>query len=167
MPVLKFQDKEPQVGKGCFIASTASVIGEVFLGKDSSVWFNAVLRGDVDKIIIGEKSNIQDNCVVHMDFHVPAIIGNQVTVGHGAVIHGCTIGDRCLIGMGAVILSRAQIGEECIIGAGTLIPEGKVIPPRSVVMGVPGKIVRKVTSEEVENLAEQAEHYVEMSRKYF
>jgi len=149
-----------------FIAPTASVIGDVVMHEGSSIWFNVVARGDNDPIVIGENSNVQDGSVLHTDAGVPLTIGKGVTVGHKVMLHGCTIGDHSLIGINAVILNNAKIGKECIIGAGALIAEGKEIPDRSLVMGVPGKIVRQLTDVEAVRLHASAAHYVENFRRY-
>jgi len=163
---ISFLDNDPDTKKACFVAGDADIIGEVVLGKDSTVWFKSTLRGDVSGIFIGERTNIQDNCVIHGETGVPTIIGNDVTVGHGAILHGCTIGNCCLIGMGAIIMSRAEIGDGCIIGAGTVITEDKKIPPRSIVMGLPGKTVRKTTDEQIEFMLKRAEKYVNTGKIY-
>ena len=142
-----------------FIAPTAAVIGRVEIGREVSVWFGAVLRGDNEPIIIGEGSNVQDNCVLHTDPGYPLTIGRNVVVGHGVILHGCTIGDNVLVGMGATVMNGARIGEGSVIGAGALIPEGKEIPPRSLVVGMPGKVRRHLTEEEVAQLLSGAEVY--------
>ncbi|MGI6066493.1 MAG: gamma carbonic anhydrase family protein [Bacillota bacterium] len=166
MAVITFEGNEPEIKEACFIADDADVIGKVYLGKDSNVWFHSTIRGDIDSITIGEKTNIQDNCVIHVDAGSPVKVGNLVTVGHGVILHGCTVGDKCIIGMGSIIMNGAVIGDECIIGAGALIPEGKIIPPRSMVMGVPGKIVKQVTEEQAKGLTHGAEHYVKLGYEY-
>jgi carbonic anhydrase/acetyltransferase-like protein (isoleucine patch superfamily) len=150
-----------------FVAETATVIGDVTIGKDSSVWFSAVLRGDAAPITVGEGTNLQDNSVVHVDHGEPTSIGKRVTIGHGAIVHSARIEDHVLIGMGAIILSRAVIGTHSIIAAGSVVPEGREIPPRSLVMGVPGKVVRHVTEEEVAQIEEGAEHYIERAKNYW
>lgn len=149
-----------------FVAPTAAVIGQVTLGRNASVWFGAVLRGDGNTIEIGDNTNIQDNAVVHIDSDAPAKLGDNVTVGHSAVVHGCTIGKGSLIGIGATILSHATIGEFCLVGAGALVTERKRFPDRSVIIGAPAKHVRDVTDEEVEMLKESAAHYAELGRRY-
>lgn len=149
-----------------FIADNATVIGQVVLENNASIWFNAVVRGDNDVITIGENSNIQDGAVLHTDFGVPLTIGRNVTVGHLAMLHGCTIGDGCLIGIGAVILNGAVIGEHCIVGANALVGEGKQIPPGSVVMGSPGKVVKEVSEMQKTMLEMSAHHYVENFQRY-
>jgi carbonic anhydrase/acetyltransferase-like protein (isoleucine patch superfamily) len=149
-----------------FVAPTAAVIGRVTLGRDANIWFGAVLRGDGNTIEIGDGSNIQDNAVVHVDSDAPVIVGQNVTVGHSAVVHGCTIGDGSLIGIGATILSHARIGRFCLVGAGALITERKEYPDRSLIIGAPAKRVREVTDEEVEMLKASAAHYSALGRRY-
>lgn len=148
------------VGNDYFIADNATVIGSVIIHNDVSIWFNAVIRGDNDPITIGEGTNIQDGAVLHTDAGIPLDIGKGVTVGHQAMLHGCTIGENSLIGINAVILNHAKIGKNCIIGANCLITQGKEIPDNSMVLGSPGKVVREVTPEEIEDLKHSAEHYV-------
>lgn len=152
--------------KFVFIASTASVMGQVALGEDASVWYGAVIRADVEKIIVGSRTNIQDNAVLHADFGSPTIIGNDVTVGHGAIVHGATIGDGSLIGMRATILNNVKIGKFCIIGAHTLVTEGMEIPDFSMVLGTPGKIVKQLPESYTTHLLESAAHYVEMGKQH-
>jgi carbonic anhydrase/acetyltransferase-like protein (isoleucine patch superfamily) len=149
-----------------FIAHNATVIGAVVLEDESSIWFDAVVRGDNDPITIGARSNIQDGSILHTDEGVPLVIGPSVTVGHQATLHGCTIGAGTLVGIKAVVLNRAKIGRECLIGANALVPEGKSIPDRSLVIGSPGKVVRTLTDEEVAALWGSADHYVENARRY-
>ncbi|NLY68116.1 MAG: gamma carbonic anhydrase family protein [Tissierellia bacterium] len=157
---------KPSIHEDAFVADTACVIGDVKIGKGSSIWYGAVLRGDIENITIGEFTNIQDNSVVHTETDIPTKIGDYTVVGHGAIIHGCTIGNNCLIGMGAIILNNAKIGDNCIIGAGALVPEGKVIPPNSLVLGVPGKIMRQVTEEEIEAIRKNALRYYKLSKNH-
>lgn len=149
-----------------WIAPTASVIGRVRLRTGASVWYGAVLRGDNELIDVGENSNIQDNCVGHTDMGYPLVVGPDCTVGHQATLHGCTIGAGSLIGIGATILNGAVIGESCIVGAHAFIAEGKTIPPRSLVVGAPGKVVRAVTDAEVKKLRQSAAHYVNQWRRH-
>lgn len=156
---------DPAKDRTAYVHAAAVVIGDVTLKKESSVWPGAVVRGDLSHIEIGERTNIQDGCLLHTT-HLPLIIGDDVTVGHGAILHSCDIGAGTLIGMGAIVLDAAKIGENCIIGAGTLIPPGKVIPPRSVVMGNPFKITRNVTNEDLANNAEGVAHYVQQIKNY-
>ena len=160
------QHKVTTAGDAFFVAPSAAVIGRVTLGRDANVWFGAVIRGDTNTITIGECSNVQDNSVIHIDSDAPAVIGNEVTIGHSAVVHGCCVGDRSLIGIGATILSHAIIGKYCIVGAGALITERKKFPDRSVIIGAPAKRYREVTDEEMEMLIESAAHYVELGRRY-
>jgi carbonic anhydrase/acetyltransferase-like protein (isoleucine patch superfamily) len=149
-----------------FIATNATVIGDVTIGSDSSVWYAAVIRADVEKIIIGERTNIQDGAILHADFGEPTIIGNDVTLGHGAIVHGATVGDCSLIGMRATILNRAKIGRFCVIGANALVTEGMEIPDYSMVLGVPAKIVKTLPEGIAQMLKASADHYVEMAKKH-
>ena len=157
---------EPKIGENCFLADSAVVVGDVTMGRDCSIWFNAVLRGDVHPIFIGANTNIQDNSTVHVMHDYPAIIGRDVTVGHNAIVHGCKVGNNCLIGMGAILLSYCEIGDNCIVAAGSLVPERKVIPPGSLVMGSPAKVVRSLTEEDIAALQASAQSYVELAAKY-
>jgi carbonic anhydrase/acetyltransferase-like protein (isoleucine patch superfamily) len=152
--------------KAVFIAPTASVMGEVTLGESSSVWYGAVIRADVEKIIIGDRTNIQDTAVLHADLGSPTIIGDDVTVGHGAIVHGAVVGNGSLVGMRATILNNAQIGKFCIIGAHALVTEGMQVPDYSMVLGVPAKIVKQIPEDHAHKLLESAAHYVEMGRKH-
>lgn len=166
MPLFTIDERRPQLGTGAWVAPNATVIGDVRLAENASVWWNAVLRGDNDPITIGENTNIQDGSVLHTDAGVPLTLGRDVTVGHLVMLHGCTVGDGSLIGIKSVILNRAVVGRNCLIGANALIPEGKTIPDRSLVMGSPGKVVRELTDEEVARLLASAAHYVENARRY-
>ena len=156
----------PKLDQECWVAPNAIIIGKVELKKNSNIWFNAVLRGDLEPIIIGENSNVQDGSVVHTDPGCPVTVGKGVTLGHMVMLHGCTIEDDCLIGIGSTILNKAKIGKNSIIGAHALITENKIIPERSLVLGSPGKIIRQVTDEEIEGIKENARHYVENFKKY-
>jgi carbonic anhydrase/acetyltransferase-like protein (isoleucine patch superfamily) len=149
-----------------WVAPGASVIGRVILQKNVSIWFGAVLRGDNDPIVVGENSNVQDHAVLHTDAGVPLEIGDDVTIGHRAMIHGAIVGDGSLIGIGAILLNGARIGRSCIIGAGTLVAEGKVIPDGMVALGAPARVVREVTDAERQMLAASARHYVENWKRY-
>ena len=160
-----YDGKLPQIAKGAYVHPSAVVIGDVKLGEDASVWPCAVLRGDISRIVVGARSNIQDGSVLHTD-HLPLIIGDDVTVGHKAVLHSCDIGNGALIGMGAIVLDAAQVGEYCLVAAGTVIPGGKVIPPRSLVMGNPYRIVRELSDEDIKKMKENAAHYVEQGKTY-
>ena len=167
MPILKYRNIEPKLAQGVYLADSAYVIGDVELGQDCGIWFNVTIRGDVNYIRIGQRTNIQDGSTVHVTRVThPTVIGAEVTVGHNAVIHGCTIGDQCLIGMGAVIMDGAVIGEHSIIGAGALIPPGKTIPPKSLVVGSPGKVMRQLHAKELEFLHESAENYIQLKNEY-
>ena len=151
----------PRIAPTAFIDQSAQVIGDVEIGADSSVWMNAVLRGDVNSIKIGRRTNIQDGCVVHvMGGTHPTTLGDEVTVGHAAVLHGCTIGDRCLIGMGAIVLNGADVGPDSIVAAGTLVVERLEVPSRSLVMGSPGRVRRALTTDEIASIRRYAESYV-------
>ncbi|MDO4621559.1 MAG: gamma carbonic anhydrase family protein [Eubacteriales bacterium] len=156
----------PIIDPSCFIADGAHVISNVSLAKDCSVWFNAVLRGDSTTISIDEGSNIQDNAVIHGDPGYPVTIGKNVTVGHSAIVHGCSIADNTLIGMGAIILNGSRIGRNCLIGAGALVTENSTIPDNSVVIGTPGKIRRQLTPDEAESNLMNARHYVQLAKEY-
>ena len=164
--LIAYKNLRPAVDNSTFIATGARIIGDVTIGANAGIWFNTVLRGDVQPITVGQYTNIQDNCTVHVLYDTPAVIGEYVTVGHGAILHGCTIASNCLIGMGAIILSYAEIGENCIIGAGSLIAEGKKIPPNSLVVGSPGKIVRTVSPEEILAIRQSALIYSQEAQNY-
>ena len=154
------------LGKTIFIAKSADVVGKVKLGNFISVWFQVVLRGDVDSITIGDRTNIQDGSVVHVAAGYPTIIGEGVSIGHKAIIHGCEIGDNVLVGMGAIILNGAKIGENSIVGAGSLVTQGKVFPPNSLIMGSPAKVVRELKPEEIQSIRDNAEEYLETMKGY-
>lgn len=156
----------PQVAEGVYVAPGARVVGKVTLEREVSIWFNAVVRGDSDCVVIGEGSNIQDGSIVHTDGGSPAIIGRNVTVGHACIIHGCTIADDCLIGMGTTILSGAKLGPNCLVGAGSLITEGKEFPAGSVLMGRPAKVVRQVEARDLEAIRRGAANYRQNARDY-
>ena len=160
------KDKKPKNLGENWVAPNAVIIGDVTLEKNSSVWFNATLRGDIENIHLGEGSNVQDGSVLHTDPGYPLKIGKNVTVGHLVMLHGCVIEDDCLIGIGSTILNKAKIGKNSIIGANALVTENKEIPERSLVLGSPGKIVRQVTDEEIKSIKENAEHYVANYKKY-
>lgn len=159
--LLPYLGKRPEIDPSAFIEESARIIGDVVIGGASSVWFNVVIRGDVHFIRIGERTNIQDGTVVHVTREIhPTLVGNEVTVGHNVTLHGCTIGDRCLIGIGAVLLDGVAIGEECLIAAGTVLSPGTIIPPRSLVMGLPGRARRELMDDEIRHLRRSAESYV-------
>ena len=154
-----FLRKKPVLGNGVYIASTATIVGDVTLGEQSSVWYGAVLRGDINRIAVGHHTNVQDNAVLHLADDFPCIVGNHVTIGHSAIVHACTVGDDVLIGMGAVILDGAEIGAQSLIGAKALVKQGMKIPPGSLVVGMPAKVVRQLTDEEKKALRASAEKY--------
>lgn len=153
-------------GTPLFVAGNATVIGDITVGNQVGIWFGAVIRADKDRIVIGDRSNIQDNCVVHTSKGFPVTLGNDVSVGHGAILHGCTIADKVLVGMGAIILNGAKIGSGSIIGAGTVVTEGKEIPPDSVVIGVPGKVVKQTDPDQQQHILNNAASYVNLAREY-
>jgi carbonic anhydrase/acetyltransferase-like protein (isoleucine patch superfamily) len=154
------------VDPAAFVAPNATLLGEVRVGPDSSIWYGAVLRGDMEPIFIGSRSNVQDGTIVHVDVDMPVRIGDGVSIGHRAVIHGCTIEDGCLIGMGAVILSGSRIGAGSLVAAGALVREGAVVPPGVLVAGVPGKVLRELTEEERARVAANSASYVEYTKRY-
>tara|TARA_B110001454_G_scaffold73173_1_gene70861 strand:+ start:787 stop:1293 length:507 start_codon:yes stop_codon:yes gene_type:complete len=165
--IKQFEDKQPQLGHNVYVSENAMVIGEVTLGDKVNIWFGAVIRGDMHYIKIGNRTNIQDNSVVHVTTAIsPTIIGANVTVGHGAIIHGCTIGDDCLIGMGAILMDDAVIGAGSLIGAGALIPPNMIIPKNSLVVGSPGKVVREVKTVEKEMILERPQEYIDLAAIY-
>ena len=161
-----YGDRLPEVHPSAFVAPGAYVIGKVRVGEGSSVWYGAVLRGDLDEIVVGARTSIQDNAVVHMDAGFPVSIGDDRVVGHAAVVHGCEIGDRCLVGMNATVLTGAKIGEGSVVAAGAMVPEGREYPPRSLIVGVPAKRVREVTEEQTEDVARGARSYVERAAEH-
>tara|TARA_B100001750_G_C15445751_1_gene566105 strand:+ start:125 stop:637 length:513 start_codon:yes stop_codon:yes gene_type:complete len=164
--IYDFENKSLKSEGKNWIASNAIIIGDIVIKNDASIWFNVVLRGDIEKIEVGEGSNIQDGSVLHTDPGYPLIIGKGVTVGHMVMLHGCTIGDDTLIGIGSTILNNAKIGKNCIIGANTLITENKNIPDNSLVIGSPGKVVRQVTDKEIIHIKQNAKEYIENWKKY-
>jgi carbonic anhydrase/acetyltransferase-like protein (isoleucine patch superfamily) len=166
MPVYAIGNKRPQLADPVWIAPNATVIGDVRLGRNVSIWWNAVLRGDNDPISIGDNTNIQDGSVLHTDIGVPMNIGAGVTVGHMVMLHGCTVGDGSLIGIGAIVLNNAVIGRECLIGAGSLIPERKQIPDRSLVVGTPGRVVAELSDADVAAIRAGNHHYIEHMQHY-
>jgi len=170
----KFKSHMPNIGKNTWIASSADVIGDVACGNDCSIWFGCVVRGDVHHIKIGDRTNIQDLSMIHVTHYKnndkstgnPTLIGDDVTVGHRVMLHGCTIEDACLIGMSATILDGAIIGKESIVGAGALVTKNKIFPPRSLIVGSPAKVIRELTDEEVAELYASAKRYVEFKKDY-
>ena len=166
MTIYGLGDRHPEVEPSAWVAPGAAVIGSVYLGPRASVWFGAVLRGDTEAIVVGEGTNVQDNAVLHTDAGFPLAIGRDCTIGHKAILHGCTIGDETLIGMGATVLNGARIGRNCLIGAGALVTEGKEIPDGSLVMGMPAKVVRPLDSAAFEGLRASARSYQERAARY-
>jgi carbonic anhydrase/acetyltransferase-like protein (isoleucine patch superfamily) len=166
MAIYQLGDDAPQVAATAWVADSAQVIGRVSLADDASVWYGAVLRGDNDRIAIGARSNVQDGSVLHADAGFPLTLGADVTVGHQAMLHGCTVGDGSLIGIQAVVLNGAKIGRHCLVGAGAVVTEGKEFPDGSLILGAPAKAVRSVTPEQVERLRFGALHYVENARRH-
>jgi carbonic anhydrase/acetyltransferase-like protein (isoleucine patch superfamily) len=164
--IYKFENNTPDLNDNSWVASNAVLIGKVILKKDANIWFNVVLRGDIELITIGEGSNVQDGSVFHTDPGCPVTLGKNVTIGHMVMLHGCEIDDDTLVGIGSTILNKTKIGKNCIIGANTLIPENKVIPDKSLVLGSPGKIIRQVTDEEIKDIKENAKHYVDNYKRY-
>ncbi len=162
--ILPYQNHNPIIPSSARIAENATVTGEVTLGENVSVWFSAVIRGDSSAISVGDNTNIQDLCCLHSDAGRPLSIGKSCVVGHRALLHGCTVGDNCLIGMGAILLNGCVIGEGSLVGAGALVTENKVFPPNSLLMGTPARVVRTLRPEEVANIIAEAEHYAEKSK---
>ena len=161
-----FNGITPQIPSSTYVAHSADVVGNVVLGNDVSIWHNSVIRGDFNSIVIEDSSNIQDNSVLHVDSNEPLHIGTNTTIGHGCIIHGCTIGNSCLIGMGSLIMNRAMIGSNCIIGAGTLITQDTKIPDNSIVLGRPGKISKQISQSDLEYINSNAKAYVALKNKY-
>ena len=162
-----FRGKSPLIPDSCYISESVDLIGDVTLGENVSVWFGTVVRADMNFITIGNQTNIQDNSVIHVTTDVsPTRIGDKVTVGHHAIIHGATIEDKCLIGMGAIIMDDAVIGEGSIVAAGAVVPSNKIIPPRSLIVGLPAKVIRRTTDEELEMIINRAQHYINFSQEY-
>jgi carbonic anhydrase/acetyltransferase-like protein (isoleucine patch superfamily) len=166
MAIYRIGDRSPIIATSAYVADSAQVIGTVELSDDVSVWFGVVIRGDNDWIRIGAGSNIQENSVLHTDSGIEMVLGTRVTVGHMAMLHGCTVGDGSLIGIGAVILNGAKIGRQCVIGAGAIVTEGKEIPDRSLVLGAPGKVVRTLSDDDVARFARNAPYYIERGKLY-
>ncbi|RXI49525.1 gamma carbonic anhydrase family protein [Clostridium tetani] len=164
--IRNFNNKTPKIHSNSFIESTSCIIGDVIIEENVSIWFNAVLRADHNSIYVGKNSNIQDNCTLHIDTNFKVKIGENVTVGHNSILHGCEIGNTTLIGMGSIILNGAKIGENTIVGAGTLVPQGKTFPSGVLLLGSPAKVIRNLNSEEIENIKNSSEGYVKLSKTY-
>jgi len=161
-----FECHEPSFPATVFVASGAHVIGQVSLGADSSVWFNVVLRGDINSITIGERTNIQDGTIMHVTGAHPVVVGSDVTIGHRAIVHGCTIGNSCLIGMGSIVLDGARVGDHSLVAAGAVVLQDFAVPEGSLVAGVPGKIIRQLTDDERSHIMKSARNYVEYARRF-
>lgn len=166
MAIYELDGVAPKMSDSAWVADNAQVMGDVVLHDDVSIWFGTTVRGDTDTITVGEGSNIQDGSVLHADHGVPLVIGRHVTVGHQVMLHGCTIGDESLIGIGAVVLNGAKIGRNCLVGAGSLVTEGKEFPDGSMIMGSPAKVVRQLSPEQVDGLRRSAMHYIENARRF-
>lgn len=166
MAVYALDGVEPQIAESAWVADSAQVMGEVQLCADASVWFGTVVRGDTSSITIGEGSNVQDASVLHADLGMPLVIGRHVTVGHQVMLHGCTIGDESLIGIGAIVLNGAKIGKNCLVGAGALVTEGKEFPDGSMIIGSPAKVVKQLTPEQIQGLRQSAQHYIDNARRF-
>ena len=164
--ITNYKDKTPKISKTVFVADSADIIGDVEIGDYSSIWFNATIRGDQNKIKIGNRTSIQDNVVIHVDHVNEVQVGDNVTVGHGAVLHGCRIENNVIIGMNSTVLNRAEIGKNSIVGANALVPEGKKFPERSLIIGVPGKVKRELEEVEIEAISRNAEEYVKLTKEY-
>lgn len=166
MAIYTLNHLTPELGENTWVADSAEVIGQVITGQNVSIWFGAVIRGDSEPIRIGRNTNIQDNAVLHNDIGIPLTVGENVTVGHSAMLHGCEVGDGSLIGIMATVLNNVVIGKYCLIGANTMIPEGRVIPDRSLVVGTPGRIIRSLSDEEISGLLKNAEGYVKNAVRF-
>lgn len=164
--IYQFENRKPTLPEEYYVADSAEVIGDVTLHNQASVWFGAVLRGDIEPIILGERSNIQDNSIAHTSRKQPVIIGDDVTVGHNVVLHACTVGNNCLIGMGAILLDGCEIGDNCIIGAGALVGQKKKIPAGSLAVGTPAKVIRSLCEDDFANIHSFAERYVALQTRY-
>ena len=166
MTIYQLDEHTPQVHPTAFVADSAQVVGRVTLGEGSSVWFNTVIRADNEPMTIGAGSNIQDGSVLHSDTGFPLSVGERVTVGHQVVLHGCTVGDESLIGIGAVVLNGARIGKHCLVGAGSLVTEGREFPDGSMILGSPAKVVRQLTPEQIDGLRRSAQHYIANAQRF-
>ena len=166
MAIYELDGRRPGVAETAWVADSAQVMGDVTLGEGASIWFGAIARGDSDRIVVGAGSNIQDGSVLHADEGLPLVIGERVTVGHQVMLHGCTIGDESLIGIGATVLNRARIGKHCLVGAGSLVTEGKEFPDGSMIMGSPARVVRQLTPEQIEGLRKSAHHYMANAQRF-
>ena len=166
MAIYQLDDLQPAIHDSAWVADSAAVMGNVTLSEDSSVWFGVVIRGDTETITVGKGANIQDNSVLHADHGMPLVIGENVTVGHQVMLHGCTVGDGSLIGIGAIVLNGAKIGKNSLVGAGALVTEGKEFPDGCMILGSPAKAVRQLTDAQIEGLKMSAQHYIDNARRY-
>ncbi|EKY26267.1 gamma carbonic anhydrase family protein [Clostridium celatum] len=164
--IKEFEGNIPRIDESTYISESVDIIGDVTIEENANIWFGPRLRGDMNKIVIGKNTNIQENTVVHVDKNCPCLIGKDVTIGHGAIIHGCEICDNVLVGMGSIILNNAKIGKNTIIGAGSLITQGKVFPEGVLILGNPAKVVRELSEAEIESIKNSANNYVNLSKKY-
>lgn len=164
--IYRFEDREPSLPEEYYVADSAEVIGDVILHNQSSIWFGAVLRGDIEPITVGARSNIQDNSVAHTSNGNPVILGDDVTVGHAVTLHGCTVGNNCLIGMGSILLDGCEIGDNCIIGAGSIVGLNRVIPAGSLALGTPAKVIRKLSEDDISDVRKYAERYIIKLNQY-
>ncbi len=164
--IMDFEGVTPRINKKTYISESVEIIGKVNVEENVNIWFGTRLRGDMNNIIIGENTNIQENSVVHVDINSPCIIGKNVTIGHGTIIHGCSISDNVLVGMGSIILNNAKIGKNTIIGAGSLVTQGKEFPEGVLILGNPAKVIRQLTEAEIESIQRSADNYVSLSKKY-
>lgn len=166
MAVYELDGISPEIAASAWVADSAQVMGEVKIEGDASIWFGTVVRGDTSSITIGEGSNVQDASVLHADLGMPLVIGRHVTVGHQVMLHGCTIGDESLIGIGAIVLNGAKIGKNCLVGAGALVTEGKEFPDGSMIIGSPARVVKQLTPEQMQGLRQSAQHYIDNARRF-
>ena len=164
--IKEYNGHKPHIHNSCFIAENTTIIGRVTIKRNASIWYGTVIRGDDNYISIGENTNVQDNCTIHIAEDYPTIIGNNVTIGHGAIVHGCKVGNNVLIGMGAIILDGAEIEDNVLIAAGSLVSPGKKMPSNTLVMGSPAKVVRELTKEEIVNIKNSADYYVKLAEEY-
>ena len=164
--IMDFDGVKPKINENTYISESVDIIGKVEILENANIWFGTRLRGDMNNIVIGRNTNIQENSVVHVDSKSPCIIGNNVTIGHGAIIHGCNIADNVLVGMGSIILNNAKIGKNTIIGAGSLVTQGKEFPEGVLILGNPAKVIRQLTEAEIESIQRSADNYVSLSKKY-
>ena len=166
MAIFEYVGKKPRLGRACFVAENATIAGDVTLGDECSVWFGASLRAEVERIEVGARSNIQDNAVLHADSGFPCVVGEGVTIGHGVILHGSTVGSNCLIGMGSILLNGCVVQRDCLVGAGSLLTQGFAAPEGSLVVGSPAVVKRKLSKEEIEKIREGARHYLEFRAHY-